>query len=139
MDRKTLITIFVLFLISSQLWSMVWDIGKGVIYILLLIFALNYLNPAVADEMKNIFKKIVSLDFSFATKYITSGSKYIGDFLRNKISQEQKEETKQVPLEQTNKVPQQKTQSKTVAQKTPISNQRTANQKTNIIRNNRRL
>jgi hypothetical protein len=160
MDRKTLITIFVLFLISSQLWSMLWDIGKGVIYILLLIFALSYLNPSVADEMKNIFKKIISLDFSFATKYITTGAKYIGDFLRNKISPKQKdlipqEQTNLIPQEQTNLIPQeqtnlipkeQKTQSKTLAQKitsiikTPKTNQRrTSNQKTNVIRNNRRL
>lgn len=144
MDRKTLITIFVLFLISSQLWSMVWDIGKGVIYILLLIFALSYLNPSVADEMKNIFKKIISLDFSFATKYITAGASYLGNFLRNKIIKQEQSITSNIQDNKVEPTVAPKLTPKVAPKSTPkvapkSTPKAVKNTRTNVIRTGRRL
>jgi hypothetical protein len=77
MDYKTLLTIFILILISSQLWNIIWDIGKGALYIVILLLALTYLEPTSGDKIKDFLKKIINLDFSFITSILSSISKII--------------------------------------------------------------
>jgi hypothetical protein len=43
MDYKILLTIFILVLMSNQLWHIIWAIGKGGFYLVVLLLVLTYL------------------------------------------------------------------------------------------------
>jgi len=76
-SKGTILIILILFMFSSKLLNIAWDIGKSVIYVFLIIFCLNYLNPNIAKKIKemifdvanfgnnNIIKKILSTISSF--------------------------------------------------------------------------
>lgn len=65
MDKKSLITIFVFFLLSNQLYNIVWEIGKAIFYIVIIIFGLNYLNPNLSDSLKKYIINFINLDKTF--------------------------------------------------------------------------
>tara|TARA_B110000977_G_C11071147_1_gene489598 strand:+ start:287 stop:568 length:282 start_codon:yes stop_codon:yes gene_type:complete len=65
MDKKSLITIFVFFLLSNQLYNIVWEIGKAIFYVVLIIFGLNYLNPELSDSLKKYIINLINLDKTF--------------------------------------------------------------------------
>lgn len=77
MDYKTLLTIVILILISSQLWNIIWDIGKGALYIVILLLALTYLDPNSGDMIKNFIRKLINLDFSFVPNLLSTVSKFV--------------------------------------------------------------
>jgi len=76
-SKGTILIILILFMFSSKLLNIAWDIGKSVIYVFLIIFCLNYLNPNIAKKIKemifdvanfgnnNIIKKILSTISSY--------------------------------------------------------------------------
>lgn len=77
MDYKILLTIFILVLMSNQLWNIIWDIGKGGFYIVVLLLALTYLEPSSVDKIKKFIRKIINLDFSFVINILSKISKFI--------------------------------------------------------------
>jgi hypothetical protein len=82
MDQNTLIIIVILILLSSQLWSILWDIGKSSIYITILILILSYVNPAIADNVKNIIKRMINLDVSLLKEGYSSLSEMLLSFFK---------------------------------------------------------
>ena len=62
MDKNTLLLIFILFLLSSQLLSITWDIGKATIYIAIILLILNNISPESAIIIKNMFSRVINLD-----------------------------------------------------------------------------
>jgi hypothetical protein len=77
MDKNTLLLIFILFLLSSQLLSITWDIGKASVYIVIILLILNSISPETATTIKNIFSRIINLDFSLITSGLSTVSKFI--------------------------------------------------------------
>jgi len=77
MDYKTLLTIFILILMSSQLWNIIWDIGKGGFYIVILLLSLTYIEPSSVNKIKEFINKILNLDFSFVINILSTISKFI--------------------------------------------------------------
>ena len=77
MDEKTLLTIFVLILISSQLWTIVWDIGKSAFYLVVLLIVLTYINPDTAETVKGYGRRLLNLDSKLLTDSLASVSKFI--------------------------------------------------------------
>ena len=77
MDYKILLTIFILVLMSNQLWHIIWAIGKGGFYLVVLLLVLTYLEPSSVDKIKNFIKKIINLDFSFVINILSKISKFI--------------------------------------------------------------
>jgi hypothetical protein len=77
MDYKTLLTIFILILISSQLWNIIWDIGKGAIYVVILLLVLTYLDPNSSEKIKEFINKIINFDFSFIINILSNISRFI--------------------------------------------------------------
>jgi hypothetical protein len=77
MDKNTLLLIFILFLLSSQLLSITWDIGKASVYIVIILLILNSISPETATIIKNIFSRIINLDFSLITSALSTISKFI--------------------------------------------------------------
>ena len=65
MDKNTLITIFVFFLLSNQLYNIVWEIGKSIFYIVLIIIGLSYINPGLSETLKKYLVNFINLDKTF--------------------------------------------------------------------------
>ena len=85
MDKNTLLLIFILFLLSSQLLSITWDIGKASLYIVIILLILNSISPETATIIKNMFSRIINLDSSLITGTLSTISKFIlGLFFKNK-------------------------------------------------------
>lgn len=79
-------------MISSKLWSIAWSIGKGLVFIVIIIVAINCVNPEVTKELQNILRKIISLDFNFANKYITDSAFKMREFLLSDLLKEKNDE-----------------------------------------------
>jgi hypothetical protein len=77
MDKKSLLIIVILILISSQLWNILWDIGKSALYIVILLLSLTYLSPTIAEDVRTVLKKIIALDYSLVSNTLS----YISGFL----------------------------------------------------------
>ena len=77
MDQKTLLTILLIALISGQLWTIIWDIGKSAIYLIFLLLGLTFLNPDIAENLKGYLIRIVKLDKTVLSDIFSSISKFI--------------------------------------------------------------
>lgn len=109
MDEKTLLTIFVLILISSQLWTIVWDIGKSAFYLVVLLIVLTYINPDTAETVKGYGRRLLNLDSNLITESLSSVSKFIFGMFGGgpkKILSEVMSENKVIPAQE---VPKQET------------------------------
>jgi hypothetical protein len=89
MEQNTLIIIVILILLSSQLWNILWDIGKGLLYIIFLILILNYINPVMAENIKDFVKRIFNFDMTIFKDFFYKLSDFIlktfGKNIINKI------------------------------------------------------
>lgn len=94
MDKKSLITVFVFFLLSNQLYNIVWEIGKSVFYIVLVIFGLNYLNPELSDTLKNYLTNFINLDKTFIKTLLGTVNNQAKNILNNIKPVEKKEKSK---------------------------------------------
>lgn len=83
MDKKSLITVFVFFLLSNQLYNIAWEIGKSVFYIILIIFGLNYLNPELSDTFKNYLTNFINLDKTFVKTILGTINNQAKNILKN--------------------------------------------------------
>jgi hypothetical protein len=60
MNKNTLLLIIVLILFSNKLWNIIWDMGKGLLYILILIQGLKYLNIPLGNTIKDLTNNIIN-------------------------------------------------------------------------------
>jgi hypothetical protein len=77
MDQKTLLVIFLLILISSQLWNIVWDMGKSALYLVIILLLLTYIDPNTADTIKKYGQRILGLDSKLITESLSNASTFI--------------------------------------------------------------
>jgi hypothetical protein len=77
MDQKTLLVIFILILISSQLWNILWDMGKSALYLVIFLLVLTYIDPTSADTIKKYGQRLLGLDPKLITDFLSSSSKFI--------------------------------------------------------------
>jgi len=77
MDKNTLIFIFILFLVSSQLWAITWSIGTALMYIVGAIVILNIVSPDSAEAIKEFVIKVVSLDSSLIINGLSGASRFV--------------------------------------------------------------
>ena len=54
LDKSSLLIIVLLFMFSSKLWDIAWDIGKSFLYIIIIIYLTSFVNQDLADKIKNI-------------------------------------------------------------------------------------
>jgi len=104
MDKNTLLLIFILFLLSSQLLSITWDIGKASLYIVIILLILNSISPETATIIKNIFSRIINLDFSLITSALSTISKFILSLFFKNNGPQIIDEVKNALSEEINKV-----------------------------------
>jgi hypothetical protein len=62
MDKTTLIIIIIMFMFSSRLWDIAWDIGKSLLYIIAIIYTINFINPDLSISIKNIIYELINVD-----------------------------------------------------------------------------
>ena len=92
MDKNTLLFLFVLALLSSQLWSMTWNIGLAAFYLIIIIMGLNYISPDASTFIKVNIIKLINLDFSVIMDIFV----YISKFILSIFSYNGSAKTKQV-------------------------------------------
>lgn len=61
-DKTTLIIIILMFMFSSRLWDIAWDIGKSLLYIIAIIYTINFINPDLSITLKNIIYELINVD-----------------------------------------------------------------------------
>ena len=71
-SKGTILIILILFMFSSKLLNIVWDIGKSGLYIFLIIYCLNYLNPNIAKKIKEILFDVINFGNNNIIKNILS-------------------------------------------------------------------
>jgi hypothetical protein len=73
MDKNTMLVIILLILFSSKLW----DIGKGLLYILILIQVLKYVNIPLGNSIKKLTNNIINYNPDKIKQDVSSISKNI--------------------------------------------------------------
>jgi hypothetical protein len=76
MDQKTLLVILLLILLSSQLWNIIWDMGKSALYLVIILLLLTYIDPDTADTIKKYGQRILGLDSKLITESLSSASNF---------------------------------------------------------------
>lgn len=96
MDSKLLLTLFVFFLLSNQLYKIVWEILKSIVYLMGILFGLNYLNPELAQNIRTYITNFISLDQAFINNIATTATSVAGNLLKSSagVTKESKEENK---------------------------------------------
>ena len=94
MDKKTLLTIFIFFIIGNQLWNIIWDVLKALFYIIVILTGLNYLNPEISKNIRDTLKSILNLDTNLLKNYTSVISKTVLNLLGSVGLKETKSEEK---------------------------------------------
>lgn len=83
-DKMTILLILILFTFYDKLSFVIWDIGKSLIYIVLFLFGLSYLNKPFADNIKNIIYEIINIGSNnFIKDTASSVSKSISSMIKS--------------------------------------------------------
>jgi hypothetical protein len=85
MEKNTLITIFVFFLLSNQLYKIFWEILKALLYLYAIVIGLNYINPAVAGTLRKYLSFILQFDQNIFQILLSNISSEIIKFFGDKI------------------------------------------------------
>lgn len=62
LTKGTILIVLILFMFSSKILNIAWDIGKSLIYLILIIYGINYLNPNLAKKIKEIIIDFINID-----------------------------------------------------------------------------
>ena len=61
LNKSTILIIFILFMFSDKLWNVSWDVGKSFLIVICILFTLNYLNPKLAEKVKEIISDFINV------------------------------------------------------------------------------
>ena len=62
LDKSSLLIIVLLFMFSSKLWDIAWDIGKSLLYIIIIIYLIGFVNQDLADNIKSIIHDFTNVN-----------------------------------------------------------------------------
>jgi hypothetical protein len=85
MTTRLLITIFILFLLSNNLYSIVWDIIKSFFYLVLMLIGLKFINEPLAKTIQSYLIKLISLDPSLIIATTQNISESAKEFVNSKL------------------------------------------------------
>lgn len=83
MSQKIIIFIFIMFLLSNNLYNIVWDIIKSLLYLTLALIGINFLNPSLATMIKKHIVNIINLDQAFVKKTISNIKQSASEIIKN--------------------------------------------------------
>jgi len=83
-NKLTIIIIIILFMISSNIRDITWNIGKSLLYIICILYLINYLNPIIANQIKEIIVDFINIgsESNFIKDVISNGSLIIMNLFR---------------------------------------------------------
>lgn len=71
-SKGTILIVIILFMFSSKIYNFTWNIVKSLIYLIIIIYCLNILNPNIAEKIKEILNDIISTSNNNIIKNIIS-------------------------------------------------------------------
>lgn len=61
-SKGTILIILILFMFSSKIWDVTWDIGKSLLYIIAIVYFLNLVDKGLANKIKEIIVDFINID-----------------------------------------------------------------------------
>lgn len=83
MSKEIIIFIFIIFLLSNNLYNIIWDIIKSLFYLVLALIGINFLNPSLATMIKKHIINIINLDQAFVKKTIINIKDSASEIIKN--------------------------------------------------------
>ena len=83
MSKEIIIFIFIMFLLSNNLYNIVWDIIKSLFYLVLALVGINFLNPSIGTIIKKHIVNIINLDQAFIKKTINNIKDSASEMIKN--------------------------------------------------------
>jgi hypothetical protein len=95
-SKEIIIIIILFFAFSGKIWNFMWKIGMSLVYIIVIIFILNSINPKVGNKVKEMFSDFINLDLNTVKDIVANISKSGLSLLdKNKQENIQENDTKQ--------------------------------------------
>ena len=85
-NKGNILIILLLVLFSSKVWDLIWDISKSILWIIIILYGLNYFNPTLGIKLKSIITDLIGTgtENKFIKDLLSNISKYILDILKSK-------------------------------------------------------
>jgi len=93
-DKSSILIMVLLFMFSSKLWDIAWDIGKSLLYIIIIIYLLGFINQDLADNIKNIIHDFTNVNPN--TGFLTDLFAKISEKISNLINLKKVKQVKQI-------------------------------------------
>jgi hypothetical protein len=93
-DKGTILIVFILIMFSSKIWIITFDIIKSLLYLIIIIYFINYLNPEIASNIKNGINNFYMIDSENNIFRLTLSK--ISEFIMNIINPVFKKEEEEV-------------------------------------------
>jgi hypothetical protein len=74
-SKELIIIIILFFAFSGKIWNFMWKIGMSLVYIIIIIFILNSINPKVGNKVKEMFSDFINLDLNTVKDIVANISK----------------------------------------------------------------
>jgi hypothetical protein len=74
-SKEIIIIIILFFAFSGKIWNFMWKIGMSLVYIIVIIFILNSINPKVGNKVKEMFSDFINLDLNTVKDIVANISK----------------------------------------------------------------
>ena len=87
-SKELIIIIILFFAFSGKIWNFMWKIGMSLVYIIVIIFILNSINPKVGNKVKEMFSDFINLDLNTVKDIVANISKSGLSLLDKNINQE---------------------------------------------------
>ena len=100
-SKELIIIIILFFAFSGKIWNFMWKIGMSLVYIIVIIFILNSINPKVGNKVKEMFSDFINLDLNTVKDIVANISKS-GLSLLDKNKNINQENTNQENINQEN-------------------------------------
>jgi hypothetical protein len=85
-NKGNILIILLLVLFSSKVWDLIWDISKSILWIIIILYGLNYFNPTLGVKLKSIITDLIGTgtENKFIKDLLSNISKHILDILKSK-------------------------------------------------------
>jgi hypothetical protein len=85
--KETILIILLLFMFSNKLLDFAWDIGKSLLYLIILINCINYLNPILGTKIREITNDFINIDPTngYMMNSLSKISTYILDLIKKPV------------------------------------------------------
>ena len=87
-SKETILIILLLFIFSNKLFDFFWNISKSLIYLVVIIVCLNYLNPNLSMKVKEIIINIINVgsNNSFITDILSKLSSNVLNLVKPELT-----------------------------------------------------